>query len=142
MVMVTDVFAVAASPAAVPDEVQEPATGSLNEVEKVNNIDDEFLALIYSDEELLRDEFDALMAAAWTSPPTADASDRDAEYPPYGPRSDLPAVRGRLRPVVGTSVRRLGARTRAPPKHPRPKLVTLSRTRGGLDFPIEPNEPE
>ena len=118
MVTVTDVFAVTASPVAVRDEVLEPATGSLNEVEKVNNIDDEFLALIYADEELLRGEFDALMAAAWTSPPPVDARDRGAEHPPYGPRSDLPGVPGRLPLAVGSGVRRLGTRTRAPPNIP------------------------
>ena len=113
--MVTDVFAVMGSPAAVPDIILDPATGTLDALEMVNDIDDEFVALIYSDEELLRDEFDALMAAAWTSPPPADARDRAAEHPPESPRSYVPPMRGRLPVAVGAGCRTLVARTRAPP---------------------------
>jgi hypothetical protein len=38
--------------------------------------DDEFLALVCSDEELLRAEFDAIIAAGWSSPPP-DEPNRD-----------------------------------------------------------------
>lgn len=116
--MVTDVFAVVASLAAVSDEAIEPATGTLDGLEKVDTIDDEFFAMIYSDEELLRAEFDALMAAAWTSPPPADAHDQGAEHPPESPRSEVPVVGGRLPLSVGAGRRTLSARTRAPPDIP------------------------
>ena len=58
--MVTDTPAVPASPAPVPDAVRQ-----------VDSIDDQFFALIYSDEELLRQEFAEMIAAAWSSPPPA-----------------------------------------------------------------------
>ena len=102
--MVTDTPAVPASPAPVPDAVRQ-----------VDNIDDQFFALIYSDEELLRDEFDALMAAAWSSPPPTPACRRDAERPPDRPRPDLPPTLGGRRDGVLTRVRDSRARTRSPP---------------------------
>jgi len=115
MVMITGLFAVVASAAVVPDEVLDSATGVPGGLEKVNSIDDEFLALIYSDEELLRDEFDALLAAAWDSPPPADARDRGSAHPPDNRRSDLPATSGRLLLAVDAGPRTATARTRAPP---------------------------
>jgi hypothetical protein len=97
MVMMTDAYAVVSSP-------------------EVDSIDDEFFALIYSDEELLRDEFDALIAAAWTSPPPTPAHSRGAEHPPDGPRPDLPPSGGRLQMPEGAGRRTLAGRTRAPPE--------------------------
>ena len=112
--MIADLFAVVASAAVVPDEALDPATAAPDGLEKVNSLDDEFLALIYSDEELLRDEFDALLAAAWASPPPADARDRGSAHPPENLRSDLPAI-GRLLLAVDAGPRTATARTRAPP---------------------------
>jgi hypothetical protein len=43
------------------------------DVRPVDDIDAEFFALIYSDPELLRDEFEQLVAAAWSGPPTTDS---------------------------------------------------------------------
>jgi len=94
-------------------------TSAVGTTDEIDSIDDEFFALIYSDEQLLRDEFDALIAAAWTTPPPpADARDRGAEYPPDGPRSGLRLVRGRFRSAVASGVRGVAAWTRAPPDSP------------------------
>ena len=84
--MVTDTFALLRPLAVVLDAARD--------VGQVDDLDEEFFALIYSDEELLRDEFDALMAAAWSSPPPTPACRRDAERPPDRPRPDLPPTLG------------------------------------------------
>lgn len=116
--MIANVVPVVASPEVVPDEVLDPATGTVDGLEKVEDLDDEFLALIYSDEQLLRAEFDALMATAFTSPPPAGGRDRGAEHPPGSPRTKLLGMRGRLPLAVGARGRRCAARTRAPPGVP------------------------
>jgi hypothetical protein len=94
--------------------VRDAAVGGLAETAGVDAVDDEFLALVYSDEELLREEFDALMAAAWSPPPAGAAGPgRGAERPPDGPRPDAD---GRLSPGgVGHRSRDIPVRTRAPP---------------------------
>jgi hypothetical protein len=135
--MVTDTAAVLRPLAVVPD------TGA-PDVGQVDGLDEEFFALIYSDEEFLRDEFDALIAAAWSSrPPPTPAGGRGAERPPDRPRPDLPPTLGCRRDGVLTLVRDSRARTRSPPdstglRHPRrrrrkegttdPKLAPLSPT--------------
>src|SRR4029450_7226754 len=77
---------------------------------------DEFLALVCSDEELLRAEFEAIVEAAWSSPPPPDPTPRRrAEPPPGGAvRTPLPAS-GPVGPDLVTGVRDGGARTRSPP---------------------------
>jgi hypothetical protein len=106
MAMVTDKSAVLASPAAVPD-----AAGR-----QLDDVDDQFFALIYSDEELLRDEFDALIAAAWSSrPPPTAARGRGAERRPDRPRPDLTSIQGPCRAPTVTGVRDGRIRTRSPP---------------------------
>jgi len=145
MVMVTDTFALLRPLAVVRDAARD--------VGQVDDLDEEFFALIYSDEELLRDEFDALMAAAWSSPPPTPACRRDAERPPDRPRPDLPPTLGGRRDGVLTRVRDSRARTRSPPDstgrgHPRsqrrkegttdPKSAPLSPTGhepGGWGYP-------
>jgi hypothetical protein len=76
---------------------------------------EEFLGLVCSDAELLRAEFDAIIAAGWPSPPPADPACRTAVEPPAGgtPRW-VARGDGRLgRPVLpGTSWQ---ARQRSPP---------------------------
>lgn len=99
--------------------------------------DDEFFALVYSDHELLRDEFDELIAASWSSPPPAIPIPGDSDQPRSGnPKSDPPSVRVR-RPADG--VDRGGdrpTRTRAPPgglvvqRHPE-SVVPAVRVRPG-----------
>ena len=39
------------------------------DVREVDDVDAEFFALVYSDPELLRDEFEELVAAAWSGRP-------------------------------------------------------------------------
>ena len=86
------------------------------DVRQVEDIDAEFFALIYSDPELLRDEFEEMVAAAWFGrpPPTAEPG-RDSGYPPDRP-TVVRAFAGRGRPAgQGGGARDRGARTRSPP---------------------------
>src|SRR4051794_21698603 len=79
---------------------------------------DAFIDLLCQDEELVRAEFDAIIAAAWPSPPAPPA-------PPAPPGSDdrrqgrpcrtgRPEPSGRTAPPPATSRRRRG-RQRSPP---------------------------
>src|SRR6478735_10101325 len=86
------------------------------DVRQFDDVDSEFFALIYSDPELLRDEFEQLVASAWSGrPPPTAAPGRGSEHPADRP----PVVRafaGEGRPAgpVGRA-RDRGARTRSPP---------------------------
>jgi len=94
------------SPGAVPDA----AAG------RVDDVDAEFLALIYSDADLLRAEFEEIIAAASSSPPPSDPTPRrDAEPPPDRTIPHPPPASGRVLPTVVAGVRDRGARTRSPP---------------------------
>jgi len=117
MVMGINTSAVLTSPGAAPVADARGVSQVDGQVDgQVENIDDEFFALIYSDAELLRDEFDALMAAAWSSPPPAAASrGRDGERPPDRPRPALPPTQGGCRDGLLVRVRDSRARTRSPP---------------------------
>jgi hypothetical protein len=87
------------------------------DVRQVDDVDAEFFALVYSDPELLRDEFEALVAAAWPGrPPPIEAPGLGLGQPPGRP-TVVPAFDGGGRPagVVGRA-RDRGARTRSPPK--------------------------
>lgn len=79
-------------------------------------VDDEFFALVYADEELLRHEFDDLIAAAWSGPPPGEGRDLGDEEPADSPPLDnsWEGVRRRLRTVGGGGSRRR-SRTRSPP---------------------------
>jgi hypothetical protein len=86
-------------------------------------IDEQFVALICSDEELLRAEFDAIIAADWPSPPT-DAPGRGAADRRRGSSAGPHRVAAR---VAGLASRPRhpglggGARQRSPPpRQPRP----------------------
>ena len=65
-------------------------------VAAADEVEEEFLALVYADEELLRAEFDALIAATWdqprqpTRPRRADPAG-DSPGPPGCARSTIPA---------------------------------------------------
>jgi hypothetical protein len=99
------------------------------------DIDDEFVALVYSDEELLRDEFDALIAAAWYgAPPPTAGHDEAAECRPDRVKHDLLPTGGDHRAAVVTAVRDHGARTRAPPVIARSIPMKLT-TKGGHPTP-------
>src|SRR6187200_97920 len=61
------------------------------EVRRVDDVDAEFFALIYSDPELLRDEFEELVAAAWSGrPPPRGAPGRAFGQPPSRPKVARP----------------------------------------------------
>jgi hypothetical protein len=47
-------------------------------------VDDQFLALLCSEEDLLRSEFDAIIAAEWPSPPASTPRRGAAEQRPAG----------------------------------------------------------
>jgi len=86
------------------------------DVRPLDDIEAEFLALIYSDPELLRDEFEDLVAATWSGrPPPTAAPGRGSGHPPDRPT----ALRGFAdgRPPAGQvgGARDCGARTRSPP---------------------------
>ena len=87
------------------------------DVRQVDDVDSEFFALIYSDPELLRDEFEELVAAAWSGrpPPTAEPG-RGFGQPPGRPKVAR-RFDGGSRPAgpVGRA-RDRGGRTRSPPK--------------------------
>jgi len=86
------------------------------DVRQVDDVDSEFFALIYSDPELLRDEFEQLVAAAWSGrpPPTAPLG-RGCEHPADRPPvvRAFPAGGRPAGPVAGA--RNRGGRTRSPP---------------------------
>ena len=67
-------------------------------------VDEQFLTLICSDEDLLRAEFDAIIAAEWPGPPTNTPGRRSADGRP-------------ARDAPGRGVDR-GARPVARPQHP------------------------
>jgi len=84
---------------------------------QVDDGDAEFFALIYSDPELLRNEFEELVAAAWSRrPPPRGAPGRAFGQPPGRPKVARP-FDGGSRPAgpVGRA-RERGGRTRSPPK--------------------------
>jgi len=87
------------------------------DVRQVDDVDSEFFALIYSDPELLRDEFEELVAAAWSGrPPPTAAPGRAFGQPPIRPKVARPFDGGGrpAGPVAGARDR--GGRTRSPPK--------------------------
>jgi hypothetical protein len=92
-----------------------PTPVDLSPAVAAREIDEEFFALIYSDEDLLRNEFEELVGTAWSSrpPPTATPG-RGAGRPPDRPTIDRPPASGRRAWLVGW-VRDRGARTRSPP---------------------------
>jgi hypothetical protein len=122
MVMVT---VPSTAPSAVtPTVVVAHVAAADADVRPVDDVDAEFFALIYSDPELLRDEFEELVAAAWFDrPPPPAAPGRGSGYPPARP-TVVRALVGGGRParLVG-GARDCGARTRSPPN------ITSSQSR-------------
>jgi hypothetical protein len=89
-----------------------PGTG-----DSTRTVDEQFLALICSEEDLLRAEFDAIIAAEWPSPPTttprrgaADQRPTNDAHRGAAARIASPVTRPR-HPGIGE-----GARQRSPPR--------------------------
>jgi hypothetical protein len=85
------------------------------------DISESFIDLVCQDEELLRAEFDALIAAGWDTP---------SQPPPVAPRAERPRPPGRpgpargapgLRPARTCPPRPGPGRSRSPPEGPAPK---------------------
>jgi hypothetical protein len=76
----------------------------------------EFFALVFSDEELLRAEFDAIVAAEWPGPPPAEPGTSIGVKPPAPTAGSRPFISGAR---VTKQPRRPGiggwARQRSPP---------------------------
>src|SRR4051794_39716445 len=86
------------------------------DVRQLDDIEAEFLALIYSDPELLRDEFEELVAAAWSGrPPPTAAPGRGSGHPPDRPTVLRGLADGRRPAAQVGGARDGGARTRSPP---------------------------
>src|SRR6476660_4892472 len=65
------------------------------DVRQVDDVDAEFFALVYSDPEHLRDEFEALVARRLARPATTDSRARPRLRTPSGPPPGCPVVRRR-----------------------------------------------
>jgi len=79
-------------------------------------VQDEFLAIVSSDVELLRAEFEAIIAAEWPDPPSDDAGDGDTvDRPPHLPPWPRTVGQARLvrRPICPGKDR--WCRERSPP---------------------------
>jgi hypothetical protein len=90
--------------------------------------DEQFLQMVYADEDLLRAEFDAIIAAEWPSPPPVEPGSAGADGRP-GPaerRGDTGAVLSPRAPHTGTGAR---ARQRSPPAHGRGRHTELRKGR-------------
>src|SRR6187200_415734 len=90
---------------------------AVGDVRQVDDVDAEFFALIYSDPELLRGEFEELVAAAWAGrPPPRGTPGPAVGQPPVRPKAARPFDGGgRPAELVG-GARDRGGRTRSPPK--------------------------
>jgi hypothetical protein len=92
--------------------VMEPTCASRSDPARTS--DEEFLALIYADEQLLRAEFDAIIAAEWPTPPPNRPHDTTLGW----------------RAPSGRSARRSGARPSGLPDQPgRPRVEAWSQVR-------------
>jgi hypothetical protein len=72
-------------------------------VAAADEVEEEFLALVYADEELLRAEFDALIAAAWGQPRQPGRprrAGRPTPPPPGRPGRDSPSPAGCARSTI------------------------------------------
>jgi hypothetical protein len=113
----------ASSPAPPPPQ----AGGAVDQA-----VQDEFLALICADEDLLRAEFDAIIAAGWGQPrpPARQARCRRPRLP-HTRRSDQPEVGGGLRGPQRHPSGEGRCRQRAPPQHHRRSSTDAARQHQG-----------
>ena len=110
-----------ASPAAARDA----SAGNIDQIDQIDQIDDidtvdeAFYALVYSDPQWLRAEFDAIIAAdSWGStPPSIPSPHGGAERPERGDGLE-PSTVTMPRGLGGHTSRGRGARTRSPPGQP------------------------
>ncbi|HEU4998862.1 MAG TPA: hypothetical protein VFT68_07945 [Lapillicoccus sp.] len=84
-------------------------------VRPADDLDEEFFALVYSDSQLLRAEFEAIVEAAWSSPPPLDPTSRGEPEPVPAGGTPPPPPAPRLRPRLALGMRDRGSRTRSPP---------------------------
>jgi len=106
-----------AAPAS-PAAAEHVATGNIDTVDDIDTVD-AFYALVYSDPQWLRAEFDAIIAAdSWGStPPPTPCPHRGAEHPGRGDGPE-PSTVTTPRDLCGHTNRGRGARTRSPPANP------------------------
>jgi hypothetical protein len=80
-----------------------------------------FLDLVYQDDDSVRAEFDAIIAASWPPPPAPPAMPRPADRPPWWPPDPLAEVA----PAPATaSPRRWRSRQRSPPRREKERWET------------------
>ena len=110
-----------ASPAAAGHVVtgnidQTDQIDQIDQIDDIDAVDDAFYALVYSDPQWLRAEFDAIIAAdSWGStPPPTPCPHRGAEHPGRGDGPE-PTTVTTPRGLCGHTNRGRGARTRSPP---------------------------
>ena len=103
-----------AAPAS-PAAAEHVATGNIDQIDD-DTVDEEFYALVYSDPQWLRAEFDAIIAAdSWGStPPSIPSPHGGAERPERGDGPE-PTTVTTPRGLCGHTNRGRGARTRSPP---------------------------
>jgi len=91
----------------------------IDDIDDIDTVDDAFYALLYSDPQWLRAEFDAIIAAdSWgRTPPPTPCPHRGAEHPGRGDGPE-PSTVTTPRGLCGHTNRGRGARTRSPPANP------------------------
>ena len=94
-------------------------TDQIDQIDHIDTVDEEFYALVYSDPQWLRAEFDAIIAAdSWGStPPSIPSPHGGAERPERGDGLE-PSKVTMPRGLGGHTSRGRGARTRSPPGQP------------------------
>jgi len=113
-----------AAPAS-PVAARDVATGNIDQIDQIDAVDEAFYALVYSDPQWLRAEFEAIVAAdsSGSTPPSIPSPHGGAEHPErgHGPEPSKVTTRHGL---GGHTIRGRGARTRSPPDNPlqRPEL--------------------
>ncbi|GGN95074.1 hypothetical protein GCM10010112_84980 [Actinoplanes lobatus] len=78
-------------------------------------VQDAFIDLVCQDDDLLRAEFDALVAASWHTPPGPPPPAPPRRPPPGAAHSATPAIHTGRPYTGGTPTRRQDRRQRAPP---------------------------
>lgn len=111
-------------------------------VDAARSSQEQFVELMCADAELVRAEFDAIIAAEWSQPPPDEPdSGPPPEPPPRGPRR----LASGQTPGLPNQKRRTGisasSRQRSPPRHPAPPWQRQPRTREAGDGHQRSNGP-